>query len=164
MSKIYVYLAGPITGCTDGEANDWREAVIDLLEAAPANKIWSHGFVGVSPLRCEPIIGDRYEPQYEDNKFGTPQVIAAKNKMDVARCDLTLAYQPAPYNDPSIGTLQELGWAVGLDKPVILVTDDDYMRENAVIKATVPWRFKYDHGKGFVEAIEVIDGLFGVYS
>lgn len=158
MSNINIYLAGPITGCTDGEANDWR--------VAACNKLAWHGYVGVSPLRCEPIIGARYEPQYDDNKFGTPQVIAAKNKMDVKRCDLTLAYQPfAPGQGalPSIGTMQEIGWAAGLDKPIILITDDDYIRENAVIKATVPWRFSYGDGAGFEDAFEVINGLFEVY-
>lgn len=156
MSKIYIYLAGPITGCTDGEANDWRATVSAVLgEINPS-------FVGVSPLRCEPIKGERYEPEYEDNQFGTPQVIAAKNKMDVRRCDITLAYiaeeQPA-----SVGTLQEIGWACGMDKPVILVTDNEYVRNNAVIQATVPWRFPASPD-GMEKAIQVIAGLYEVYA
>jgi nucleoside 2-deoxyribosyltransferase len=157
MNQIYIYLAGPITGCTDGAANDWREDFIVQLRDLDSN------FVGVSPLRCEPIVGEVYAPEYNDNQFGHPQVIAAKNKMDVERCDLTFAYLPSVGgNRSSVGTQQEIGWAAGKDKPIILVTDDDYIRENAVIKATVPWRFTEQEG-GFRKALEVIDGLYSVY-
>ena len=163
MSNIYIYLAGPVTNCTNHEANYWREDFIDLLEACPKDKIWSHGFVGVSPLRCEPLVGARYSTNPKD-----PEAIVAKNKLDVQRCDLTLAYQSGVAGEPiSVGTQQEIGWAVGMNKPVILVTDNDYVRNNPVIKATVPWRFRYHNdkaGDGFEEAIEVIEGLFGVYS
>ncbi len=152
--SIYIYLAGPITGCTDGEANDWRSKMEADLE--------SMGFVGVSPLRCEPIVGDVYQPEYDDNQFGHPQVIAAKNKEDVRRCDLTFAYLPAEH-PASVGTLQEIGWAAGMDKPIILLTDNDYVRNNAVIKATVPWRFTEAEG-GWTKALEVIEGIFGVYT
>ena len=153
---IYVYMAGPITGCTSGEANDWREA---LELALP------QGIVGVSPLRCEPIIGERYEPTYDDNLFGNPQVIGAKNKEDVRRCDITVAYQPYSGVDSliSVGTQQEIGWAVGMGKPVILITDNAYVLQNAVIEATVPWRFTEKEG-GFQKAVEVIGGLFNVYA
>lgn len=156
MSKIFVYLAGPITGCTDGEANDWRTwASINLSRSGCS-------IVGVSPLRCEPIVGDRYAPEYDDNQFGTPQVIAAKNQEDVRRCDVTLAYLPAT-QPASVGTLQEIGWAAGLGKPIILVTDNEYVRNNAVIKATVPWRFP-ETDDGFTKAVEVIEGVFRVYA
>lgn len=152
--SIYIYLAGPITGCTDGEANDWRSKMEADLE--------SMGFVGVSPLRCEPIVGNVYQPEYDDNQFGHPQVIAAKNKEDVRRCDLTFAYLPAEH-PASVGTLQEIGWAAGMDKPIILLTDNDYVRNNAVIKATVPWRFTEAEG-GWCKSLEVIEGIFGVYT
>ena len=143
MSNIHVYLAGPITGCTNGEANDWRtdfsaklyRESLSLRPAPGAGRL-----VGVSPLRCEPIVGDTYAPEYDDNQFGHPQVIAAKNQEDVRRCDLTFAYLPA--DGLSVGTLQEIGWAAGMGKPIILVTDNDLVRENAVIKATVPWRIR----------------------
>lgn len=156
MNKVYIYLAGPITGCTNGEANDWRNDLTTLLSTS------CPGVVGVSPLRCEPITGERYAPEYKDNRFGTPQVIGAKNKMDVRRCDLTLAYI-APEHPASVGTLQEIGWAAGMDKPIILVTDNDYVRNNAVIQATVPWRFQ-ENPDGFKSALEVITGLYEVYA
>lgn len=157
--SIFVYLAGPITGCTDGEANDWRTSMALKLRGE-----WraDPSIIGVSPLRCEPIVGDRYAPEYDDNQFGHPQVIAAKNREDVRRCDVTFAYLPGA-NPPSVGTLQEIGWAAGMGKPVILVTDNDYVRNNAVIKATVPWRFT-EAEDGFRKSVEVIKGIFSVYT
>jgi nucleoside 2-deoxyribosyltransferase len=153
MSKIFVYLAGPISGCTEGEANDWRTSMALNL---------GNNIVGVSPLRCEPIIGEIYGKEYDNNQFGTPAVIAAKNKEDVRRCDVTFAYLPAG-GLLSVGTLQEIGWACGMGKPVILVTDNEHVLTNAVIKATVPWRFTEAEG-GFAKAVEVIQGVFRVYT
>lgn len=80
-----IYLAGPIFGCTEGEAKDWRKYVADRLPP---------GIVGVSPLRCEPLIGTRYDVGYNDPCFGAPKAILAKNFLDLRACDMTLAYFP----------------------------------------------------------------------
>src|SRR5205807_2239874 len=115
MTPIFVYLAGPITGCTEGQANDWRDHVSQRLAEI--------GMVGVSPLRCEPIHGETYDFEYDqDPCFGTWEAIAAKNMEDVQRCDVTLAYIPTKF--ASDGTLIELGWAKALGKRTILVSTD----------------------------------------
>lgn len=93
--KPKIYLAGPIFGATGGEANDWRRDMTARL--AP------HGIVGISPLRCEPIVGARYDLHYADPCFGTPEAILAKNFLDLRACDLTLAYLPTP---PEIAEMQ----------------------------------------------------------
>ena len=41
MMKKYIYLAGPIAGCTEEEATEWRDDVINMLP---------HNIVGISPL------------------------------------------------------------------------------------------------------------------
>lgn len=153
MNKVYVYLAGPITGQTGGGANAWRSLVTTALESVSPN------IIGVSPLRCEPPgPSGIYLPQDGDNQFGTPQVIAAKNYEDVKRCDVVLAYMPSM----SIGTLQEMGWAVGMRKNVVLISTLDDVLENPVIKATIPWRF-HAEDQGFKKALEVIKGVYEVY-
>ena len=86
MSKPKIYLAGPIFGATGAEANDWRRDMTARL--AP------HGIIGISPLRCEPMVGARYDLHYADPCFGTPEAILAKNFLDLRACDLTLAYLP----------------------------------------------------------------------
>lgn len=86
--KPKIYLAGPIFGATGPEANDWRRDMTARLAV--------HGIVGISPLRCEPMIGDRYDVAYADPCFGTPEAILGKNFLDLRACDLTLAYMPTP--------------------------------------------------------------------
>ena len=168
MSKIYVYMAGPITDNTESQANNWRSWFADELKRYTDGRI-----VGVSPLRCEPLHGDRYAPEYADTRFGTPAAISAKNKEDVRRCDITVAYIPVDVAEDvghiSIGTLCELNWAYCFNKPCILVSDVDYVRNNAVVAGITPWRFKetgpMDHGLwGLNQALDVIIGIYGVYS
>lgn len=148
-----VYLAGPITARTILEANSWRDDVISKL--AP------HGIVGVSPLRCEPPRGERYTLSDADPKFGTARAISSKNKEDVRRCSLTLAYLPKKLNDspwPSIGTIAELSWAYWDGKPTILVSDDPRITEHPVINTEAGWIVP-----SLDEAVEIIVGVYSVY-
>ena len=150
--KKFVYLAGPIMGCTRGEANNWRSYVADKLKEV--------GIVGISPLRCEPLIGDRYSLNYPDPKFGTARAIAAKNMTDVQMCDMTLAYLPKIKNRvQSYGTMAELSWSFALRKPAILVSDDPYILSHPVIDIQCGWKLnKLD------DAVDVIIGVLGGYT
>lgn len=148
----YVYLAGPILGCTAGEANDWRVKVAAILKP--------HGIIGISPLRCEPLIGERYTTDYPDPRFGTPRAIAAKNRFDVLHGDMTLAYLPKEMGDNiSLGTVGEIFWADGLDRQVILVSDHPKIIKHPVIDAAVDWKLTT-----LDEACEVIIGVLGGYT
>lgn len=147
-----VYLAGPIAGCDKGEANDWRQDFIRDFEGS--------GIVGVSPLRCEPLIGDKYELQYDDVRFGTPSAISGKNWFDTVNCDLILAYLPSNLSSgrPSYGTIIELGWAIGLRKPIVLVAGDHYITQHPLIKDNVNWVVD-----NFDDAYDIVNGLLEVY-
>lgn len=147
-----VYLAGPILDCNKGEANDWRAFV--------AGRLAPHCITGVSPLRCEPLIGERYSMAYPDPKFGTPRAIRSKNFFDVQRCDLTLAFlpTPAPGRHQSYGTIAELNWAFALNKPSILVSDDPGVYEHPVIDGVAGWSLRT-----LDEAIEVCIGVLSAY-
>ncbi len=152
MSNKYIYLVGPIGECSVGEANDWRHEVMSLLPK---------GIVGVSPLRCEPLIGEKYEVVYDDPRFGTANAIAAKNEYDTRNCDMVLAFMPKFLNErrPSYGSTIELAWAHMLGKQVILVSDDEYLMRHPLINAVTNWRLET-----LSEAMEVIEGVLGVYS
>lgn len=157
MSERFIYLAGPIAGCNKGEANDWREYVSEkLTEISPNIK-------GVSPLRCEPIVGDVYALGYDDDKFGTPRAIASKNTFDTLMADVVLAYLPTPdLSDggrESCGTILEIGWAHREDKPVILVTDDPHYLKHPVMDRCADWKLT-----NFYDALEVIQGILGIYA
>ncbi len=148
---MFVYLAGPIAGCNKSEANDWRAFVCKRLPS---------GVIGVSPLRCEPLIGRRYKLAYDDPRFGTPKAISAKNWFDSNRCDMVLVYLPKEISArrPSYGTVIEIGWAIAMRKPLIVVTDDPLVRDHPLIVANVPWVFD-----DFEPALETIEGLAMVY-
>jgi len=148
-----VYLAGPIAGCDNAEANDWRAYV--------GARIAQSGITGISPLRCEPLVGARYMLNYADPKFGTARAIGSKNIYDVRACDMTLCYLPKAINDrrPSYGTVCELAWAHIIGRPTILVTDDLYLNEHPVISACSGWILPT-----LDDAIEVIVGVLGDYA
>lgn len=153
MTKMTVYLAGPVMGCTKGEANDWR---IDFAERLAHDDI-----CGVSPLRCEPLIGERYTMEYTDPKFGTARAIAAKNMFDVLRCDMILAYipTPPPGMSHSLGTICELAWGKMASRPTILVTDDEFIANHPVLGANAGWILD-----NLDDALEVIVGVLGGYT
>ena len=151
MNKKFIYLAGPIADCDIGEANDWRTYVQENL---------SDNIVGISPLRCEPLVGDKYAMQYDDIRFGTPAAISAKNLYDTRNCDMVLAYMPVEIVEkkPSIGTTLELGWAMGLQKPVVLVSTAPSLVNHPLIIRNVDWVLN-----NFDDAFDVIEGIFSDY-
>lgn len=150
--KRTVYLAGPILGCDNMEANDWRRYVAD--------KLAEHNIIGISPLRCEPLIGDRYTTNYPDPKFGTARAIGSKNFFDLQTCDLTLAYLPIPLpgRQQSFGTVCELAWAHALQKPSILVSNDPFIRDHPVLNTCAGWLLN-----DLDEAVDVCIGLLAGY-
>jgi len=155
VNKKYVYLAGPILGCTKGEANDWRQYVHQQFLAYDDRNV----IVGISPLRCEPLIGDRYSTDYPDPRFGTPEAIAAKNMHDVQNCDMILAYMPKEMGDNiSLGTICEIAWARAWDKQIILVSDHPKILKHPVVQACRNWQLST-----LDEAIEVCAGVLGGY-
>lgn len=154
MSK-FVYLAGPITGCTMGEAREWRAEV--------ALELSNFGIIGISPLRCEPIVEDaRYGLSYPDPKFGTAQAIGSKNLFDVRHCDMVLAYLPMPsisQGHQSWGTIIEIAWAFALEKPAILVTNDLAVKQHPVIQACAGWMLD-----NLDDGVETLIGILGGYT
>ena len=151
--KKYIYLAGPIAGLTEEEATTWRYDVNLML---PDN------IIGISPLRCEPLKeGMVYtDDGATDKMWSDPRAINSKNWLDTESSDLVLAYLPKEMNDrrPSIGTIIEIGWSIGLKKPLIVVSDDKQIMEHPLIECNAAWRLDE-----LDDAVEVIIGLFGDY-
>ena len=152
-SKPKVYLAGPIQDCNRREANDWRDDVTFSLR--------QHNIIGISPLRCEPLIGETYNGGNADPRFGTARAIASKNFFDVANCDMVLAYMPRNLEKStlSIGTILEIGWAFGLRKPVVLVTDDERLVKHPVMNSNVAWLLPT-----LEDGVDVVLGILGDYA
>src|SRR6185436_9566619 len=129
-----VYLAGPILDCSGSEANDWRYFMDKALKP--------FGVEVVSPLRCEPIIGEKYQVTYDaDPCFGTAGAIFAKNLFDAQRCDVTVAYLPKPPDGrrQSYGTIAELALAFAYGRSTVLVSDDPNVKNHPLLAGLARW-------------------------
>ena len=87
------YLCGPINGCTDDEANTWRELVLETCLNA-----------------INPMIRDYRGRESEDYRE-----IVELDKRDVRSCDVVLVN----YVKPSVGSSMEIYYAWSIGKPVI---------------------------------------------
>jgi nucleoside 2-deoxyribosyltransferase len=90
-----IYLAGPINGCTDAEANDWRSRVKEL-----------HGNV------LDPMARD-----YRGKEAEAVGEIVEGDKADIDACDGVLVW----FERPSVGTSIEVLYAWERNKPVVIV-------------------------------------------
>lgn len=100
-----VYLGGPINGCTDEEANGWRESVKTRL--ADMGATW------LDPMDRD-YRGREMEP-------GIAEAIVHGDKSDIRGCDVLLMNAPKP----SYGTAMEILYGFELGKRVVVVLPDD---------------------------------------
>ena len=89
-----IYLCGPINGCTDSEAIDWRERVKDYF-----------------PQTIDPMVRDYRGREQQDYRE-----IVDLDKRDVRTADVILVN----YSKPSVGTAMEVFYAWTIGKPVIV--------------------------------------------
>lgn len=94
-----VYLCGPINGCTDSEAKDWREALKGSVLAQ-----WRTIFI------------DPMKRDYRGREAESYREIVDLDKRDVRNADVVLVN----YSKPSVGTSMEMFYAWTIGTPVIL--------------------------------------------
>jgi nucleoside 2-deoxyribosyltransferase len=96
-----LYLAGPINGCSDSEANDWRSEVKEKLGGL---------YEFMDPMRRD-YRGRELEP-------GIALKIVTGDMKDIEASDVILAMCPKP----SVGTSMEVFWAFyDLKKTVVAI-------------------------------------------
>lgn len=89
-----VYLCGPINGCTDAEANDWRTVAKSHFPGA-----------------IDPMVRD-----YRGKEATNYREIVDLDKRDVRAADVVLVN----YDKPSVGTSMEVFYAWTIGKPVVI--------------------------------------------
>jgi nucleoside 2-deoxyribosyltransferase len=129
-----VYLAGPITGKSYGDAADWRGYASRWLA--------DRGLVGVSPMRwkhylaAEHAIADSYEHHPLSNQRG----LTARDRFDCQRCPVTLVNLLGT-DRVSIGTMIELGWADAARNLLVLVMEPEgNLHDHAMVRELSPYR------------------------
>lgn len=90
-----IYLAGPINGCTDAEANNWRSAVKQL-----------HADV------LDPMARD-----YRGKEGDAAKAIVEGDKADIDACDVVLVW----FERPSVGASMEVLYAWERKTPIVVV-------------------------------------------
>ncbi len=161
MSK-YVYLAGPIAGCSYGEATDWRKEACGWF---------GPGIIGISPMRMKEwydrLSEDEGVEQYEavTNKrefllSGESHAIKTRDFFDVRSADLLLVHLPKAMNDRqySAGTLIEIGWASAYSKPIVLITDDETLATHPLVRESVGWIVP-----DLLLGVEVVNSILSAY-
>jgi nucleoside 2-deoxyribosyltransferase len=150
MSKLTCYLAGPVVGCLEVDAKDWRRYVAGCLQP--------YGVRCISPIRSVSPDGARFVMTEGCEKHGTTNAVFAKNRFDVARCDITLAYLPLKDFQPRVGTISEIAWTWMLGKQVVLVSEDPAFTEHPLIQMQCGWIVpSLDTG------IEIVGEILGAY-
>jgi nucleoside 2-deoxyribosyltransferase len=111
-----VYLAGPITGLSFGEATDWREYAIQQLSAA--------GIDAFSPLRAKTYLKQESNlaDQYSFNPLSTAHGIVTRDLFDAMGRDLLLVNFLGA-TKVSIGTVMEIAWADACRKPIVIAME-----------------------------------------
>lgn len=117
MSKVY--LSGPITGLTYGEARfSWREVV--------AEELGKDGIEVLSPMRHEGHLAEMQDPICPDNLpnhfFSHSKMLVMKDFLDIDVSDIVLVNLLGA-KVVSQGTIIEMGYAYAKQKPIIVVRE-----------------------------------------
>lgn len=123
-APMKIYLCGPINGCADAEASDWREWV---KANGPAS--WRY---------IDPMARD-----YRGQEAEAFREIVELDKIDVAMSDVLLVN----YDKPSVGTSMEVLFAWQMGKRVVVVC-----RPDAVISPWLRYHSHHIAGS-FAEAL-----------
>lgn len=119
MKKHKVYLAGPISGHSYNDVNDWRVYAKDYLADSRID--------GYSPLRgkiylsSEEIIKDNYP----NHTMSSIKGINVRDYNDVRTSDAILVNLLNSGDKISIGTIMEIAWARSFQIPVVIIMKED---------------------------------------
>lgn len=149
-----VYLSGPITGLTFGDATDWREWVQGELAAV--------GIAGISPMRSKDYLKSLNAPISGHGKeyahlgvLSTPPAVVTRDRFDTQRVDVILMNLLGAER-VSVGSMVELGWADAARVPVIGVIEADgsNVHEHMFVSQLIGFRVpSLEEGLHIVKAI-----------
>jgi len=160
-----VYLAGPISGLSYDEANDWRSEV--------RNQLLKMGIKAISPLRSKVWIKDAKQidqastlidflPDDMDasvmKSMSNSRGITTRDRFDCLNSDV-LFVNLLNAKQVSIGTVMEIAWADALRKPIILIIEpNNNIHDHAMIRECGGFRVN-----SIKDGIEIVKSILGDY-
>jgi nucleoside 2-deoxyribosyltransferase len=131
-----VYLAGPISGLTFGEAEDWRIRV--------ANALTRSCIESFSPLRAKEFLvahGELHAEGWHDHVLTCPRGIMSRDHWDCqTNCD-AIFVNLLGAKKVSIGTVMEIGCGFAYRKPVIVVMEKTgNLHDHAMVNEATNYR------------------------
>lgn len=150
-----VYLAGPITGLTYDDGQDWR-----VYASAHLRK---SGISGLSPLRGKeylralnaPISGTGEEYAHM-GVLSTPRGVMTRDRYDATRCDVLLVNLLGA-KKVSIGTVMEIAWADLKRIPIVVAMEPEgNPHEHMMISEAIGYRVP-----SLDDALHVVRAILG---
>lgn len=134
-----VYLAGPITGLSYGEATDWRDSFITRFSTNPDVKI-------TSPMRLKEHLAhvEKFGPHGAEKGVSSNRAVFGRDTWDVRNCDILLVNAKG-CTKASIGTAVEIGVAVEARKFIILVIGENEWTHRTPGVESTPTNNPFDH-------------------
>lgn len=126
MSSKALFLAGPLTGISYGDALDWRTYVESRL---PPDVVAYSALRGKEYVAKEAVLKDAYP----DHLLSTPQGTITRDRFDVSRCD-ALFVNFLKADRVSIGTIMEMAWADAWRIPIILAMENGNIHDHAFVR------------------------------
>jgi nucleoside 2-deoxyribosyltransferase len=146
MKKIY--LAGPISGLTYDDAQDWRNKFSAAID---------YRIECFSPLRGKDYLTKqgKLEGSYDEFPLFTDQGITTRDRYDCMGADLVVFYMLGATERVSIGTMIELGWADAMRRPAILIMEKEgNVHDHSMVRQTT--HFRVDNMNDAVRIAEII--------
>jgi nucleoside 2-deoxyribosyltransferase len=134
-----VYLAGPISGLTYDQGQDWRALI--------ASQLQQRGILGYSPLRAKAYLKafGALEQSYQAKEqplscLSSDRGITSRDRWDVMTSDAIL-FNFLGAERVSIGTCIEIGWADAFRKPCVVVMEPEgNLHDYPMIREIAGWR------------------------
>lgn len=137
MKRHSVYLAGPISGLTFDDADEWRVHAMDVLRR--------HEIDGLSPLRGKAYLrtlGELSAGCAAEGKAGLmslPRSIMTRDFYDATHCDVLLVNLLGATR-VSIGTMMEVAWCFQSRTPVVCAMEPGNIHEHAMLAEAIGFR------------------------
>lgn len=127
-----IYLAGPITGLTYEESEQWRDQFKKLVH--PTIKCYS-------PLRGKGYLKKhgKLDGAYDEFPLSTSKGLTARDRYDCTHADVVV-FNLLNASRISIGTMIEFGWADAHNIPTVAIMEPSSIHNHPMVEAIVNFR------------------------